>query len=105
MMDDKTSAGIRPMTFQEAVEGWADEREKLRYVQAYTARRSRQKALLFEPWIGGKAVDEVAPADILLGHGDPLRTYLFQGAWAVVLLGAGRLLQSAATRRVVVQGG
>ncbi|MFG5722229.1 ABC transporter permease [Streptomyces murinus] len=46
-----------------------------------------------------------APADILLGHGDPLRTYLFQGAWAVVLLGGGRLLQSVATRRVVVQGG
>ncbi|MBR3224321.1 MAG: site-specific integrase [Atopobiaceae bacterium] len=66
MMDDKTSAGIRPMTFQEAVEGWAEEREKLRYVQAYTARRSRQKALLFEPWIGDKAIDEVAPAEILL---------------------------------------
>ncbi|MGW2492516.1 ABC transporter permease [Streptomyces sp. NPDC001606] len=46
-----------------------------------------------------------APAQILLGHADPLGTYLFQGAWAVVLLGAGRLLQSAATRRVVVQGG
>ncbi|MCL3996594.1 MULTISPECIES: ABC transporter permease [Streptomyces] len=46
-----------------------------------------------------------APADILLGHADPLPTYLFQGAWAVVLLGAGRLAQSAATRRVVVQGG
>ncbi|MFF9023050.1 ABC transporter permease [Streptomyces eurythermus] len=46
-----------------------------------------------------------APADILLGHADPLPTYLFQGAWAVVLLGAGRLVQSAATRRVVVQGG
>ncbi|MEW2130290.1 ABC-2 family transporter protein [Streptomyces sp. NPDC005435] len=46
-----------------------------------------------------------APADVLLGHADPLRTYLFQGAWAVALLGAGRLLQSVATRRVVVQGG
>ncbi|WP_432028512.1 ABC transporter permease [Streptomyces sp. 1222.5] len=46
-----------------------------------------------------------APADVLLGHADPLGTYLFQGAWAVVLLGAGRLVQSAATRRVVVQGG
>ncbi|MFD8915715.1 ABC transporter permease [Streptomyces sp. NPDC059575] len=46
-----------------------------------------------------------APADVLLGEADPLRTYLFQGAWAVALLGAGRLLQSAATRRVVVQGG
>ncbi|MET8815232.1 ABC-2 family transporter protein [Streptomyces sp. NPDC004549] len=46
-----------------------------------------------------------APADVLLGQADPLGTYLFQGAWAVALLGAGRLLQSAATRRVVVQGG
>ena len=46
-----------------------------------------------------------APAQILLGHADPFGIYLFQGAWAVVLLGAGRLMQSAATRRVVVQGG
>ncbi|MEU2061699.1 ABC-2 family transporter protein [Streptomyces sp. NPDC013455] len=46
-----------------------------------------------------------APADVLLGPGDPVRTYVFQAAWAVVLLGAGRLVQSAATRRVVVQGG
>ncbi|MEW2509251.1 ABC-2 family transporter protein [Streptomyces sp. NPDC046870] len=45
------------------------------------------------------------PADVLLGHADPLPTYLFQAAWAVALLGAGRLVQSAATRRVVVQGG
>ncbi|MFK4149482.1 ABC transporter permease [Streptomyces sp. NPDC004065] len=46
-----------------------------------------------------------APADVLLGRADPLGTYAFQGAWAVCLLAAGRLLQSAATRRVVVQGG
>ncbi|MGW0879536.1 ABC transporter permease [Streptomyces sp. NPDC002671] len=46
-----------------------------------------------------------APADILLGHADPWSTYAFQGAWAVALLGAGRLVQSVATRRVVVQGG
>ncbi|WP_037853267.1 ABC transporter permease [Streptomyces sp. NRRL S-340] len=46
-----------------------------------------------------------APADVLLGHADPLRTYAFQGAWAVALLAAGRLLQTVATRRVVVQGG
>ncbi|NDZ78526.1 MULTISPECIES: ABC-2 family transporter protein [unclassified Streptomyces] len=48
------------------------------------------------------------PADILLGRrtGWGLVTaYAFQLGWAVVLLGAGRLLQSAATRRVVVQGG
>jgi ABC-2 type transport system permease protein len=29
----------------------------------------------------------------------------FQAGWAVALLGAGRLLQAVATRRVVVQGG
>ncbi|MBX9398042.1 ABC-2 family transporter protein [Streptomyces sp. TRM72054] len=46
-----------------------------------------------------------APADVLLGHADPVGTFLFQGAWAVALLAAGRLVQSAATRRVVVQGG
>ncbi|MET8633246.1 ABC transporter permease [Streptomyces sp. NPDC004096] len=46
-----------------------------------------------------------APVDVLLGAADPLPTYAFQIAWAVVLLGVGRLVQSAATRRVVVQGG
>ncbi|MGX1910312.1 ABC transporter permease [Streptomyces phaeochromogenes] len=49
-----------------------------------------------------------APADVLLGErtGFALwRTYAFQAAWAVGLLAVGRLLQSAATRRVVVQGG
>ncbi|MFD0134521.1 ABC transporter permease [Streptomyces sp. NPDC127159] len=46
-----------------------------------------------------------APVDVLLGTADPLPTYGFQIAWAVVLLGVGRLVQSAATRRVVVQGG
>ncbi|WP_198668321.1 ABC transporter permease [Streptomyces triticisoli] len=46
-----------------------------------------------------------APADVLLGHADPLGTYAFQGTWAVALLAAGRLVQLAATRRVVVQGG
>ncbi|MEU1304567.1 ABC-2 family transporter protein [Streptomyces shenzhenensis] len=46
-----------------------------------------------------------APADVLLGQADPLGTYAFQGAWALALLAAGRLVQSAAARRVVVQGG
>lgn len=46
-----------------------------------------------------------APADVLLGQADPVGTYVFQGAWAVALLAVGRLVQSAATRRVVVQGG
>lgn len=45
------------------------------------------------------------PVDVLLGEADLLDTFVFQGAWAAVLLGAGRLLQTAATRRVVVQGG
>ncbi|MGW1024090.1 ABC transporter permease [Streptomyces sp. NPDC002577] len=48
------------------------------------------------------------PADVFLGTYTGLgllRVYAFQGAWAVALLGAGRLLQLAATRRVVVQGG
>ncbi|MFF3610270.1 ABC transporter permease [Streptomyces sp. NPDC002580] len=46
-----------------------------------------------------------APVDVLLGTADPLGTYAFQAAWAIVLLAAGRLVQSVATRRVVVQGG
>ncbi|MEV5881903.1 ABC-2 family transporter protein [Streptomyces sp. NPDC052020] len=45
------------------------------------------------------------PADVLLGEADPLGTYAFQAGWALALLAAGRLVQSAATRRVVVQGG
>jgi ABC-2 type transport system permease protein len=49
-----------------------------------------------------------APADVLLGERTGfglLGTYAFQAAWAVGLLAVGRLVQSAATRRVVVQGG
>lgn len=53
------------------------------------------------PW----AAQLQVPADVLMGKADPLEAYAFQAAWAVVLLAAGRLLQSAATRRVVVQGG
>ncbi|PWI45310.1 ABC-2 family transporter protein [Streptomyces sp. ICBB 8177] len=48
------------------------------------------------------------PADVYLGRdtGARLASALgFQAVWALVLLGAGRLVQSAATRRVVVQGG
>jgi ABC-2 type transport system permease protein len=53
------------------------------------------------PW----AAQIQMPADVLMGETGPLRAYAFQAAWAVVLLAAGRLVQSAATRRVVVQGG
>ncbi|MFD5101821.1 ABC transporter permease [Streptomyces albidochromogenes] len=48
------------------------------------------------------------PADVLLGEHTGwglVHAYGFQLGWAAVLLTAGRLLQSAATRRVVVQGG
>ncbi|GEB52909.1 MULTISPECIES: ABC transporter permease [Streptomyces] len=48
------------------------------------------------------------PADVLLGarQGAQVATGLgFQACWALVLLGAGRLLQAVATRKVVVQGG
>ncbi|GAA0619845.1 ABC transporter permease [Streptomyces crystallinus] len=48
------------------------------------------------------------PADVLLGRHTGwglARAYAFQLGWAALLLGAGRLLQAAATRRVVVQGG
>ncbi|WP_405980521.1 ABC transporter permease [Streptomyces sp. NBC_00158] len=49
------------------------------------------------------------PLDVLLGThtgaGAAVRALGFQAAWALALLGAGRLVQSAATRKVVVQGG
>ncbi|GGZ52290.1 ABC transporter permease [Streptomyces inusitatus] len=48
------------------------------------------------------------PADVLLGKSTGwglAGAFAFQAGWAVALLVAGRLLQSAATRRVVVQGG
>ncbi|AWN27438.1 ABC-2 family transporter protein [Streptomyces libani] len=48
------------------------------------------------------------PADVLMGvrSGDALvRGLLFQAVWAVALLALGRLVQSAATRKVVVHGG
>lgn len=48
------------------------------------------------------------PADVFLGKRTGwglVRAYGFQAGWALTLLLAGRLLQSAATRRVVVQGG
>ncbi|MET8881711.1 ABC transporter permease [Streptomyces rubiginosohelvolus] len=48
------------------------------------------------------------PADVFLGKHTGwglVGAYVFQAGWAVVLLGAGRVLQTAATRRVVVQGG
>ena len=53
------------------------------------------------PW----AAQIQLPADVLMGETDPLGAYAFQAVWAVALLAAGRLVQSAATRRVVVQGG
>ncbi|AXE26523.1 ABC transporter permease [Streptomyces globosus] len=49
------------------------------------------------------------PLDVLLGRhagaAEVLRALGFQAVWALVLLGVGRLVQSAATRKVVVQGG
>ncbi|EGX58633.1 hypothetical protein SZN_16735 [Streptomyces zinciresistens K42] len=53
------------------------------------------------PW----AAQVQMPADVLMGETGALRAFAFQAGWAAVLLLAGRLLQAAATRRVVVQGG
>jgi ABC-2 type transport system permease protein len=53
------------------------------------------------PW----AAQLQMPADVLMGRTGVLEAYAFQAAWAVALLAAGRLVQQAATRRVVVQGG
>jgi ABC-2 type transport system permease protein len=57
------------------------------------------------PW----AAQLQVPADVFLGAahgvGGVLRELGFEAGWAVVLLAAGQLLQSVATRKVVVQGG
>ncbi|MEU9122662.1 ABC-2 family transporter protein [Streptomyces sp. NPDC048506] len=56
------------------------------------------------PWA---AVLQV-PADVLLGArtgGGLVRGLLFQAGWGALLLAVGRLVQSAATRKVVVHGG
>ncbi|MFF1962590.1 ABC transporter permease [Streptomyces sp. NPDC058232] len=48
------------------------------------------------------------PADVFLGKRTGwglVEAFAFQGGWALALLLAGRLVQSVATRRVVVQGG
>ncbi|REF00145.1 ABC transporter permease [Thermomonospora umbrina] len=48
------------------------------------------------------------PADVFLGEyrgAGLLAAYGFQAMWAVVLLGAGRVLTSAARRRLVIHGG
>lgn len=46
------------------------------------------------------------PADVFLGkRTDLLAVYAFQGTWAVLLLGAGRLLTVAARRKLVINGG
>ncbi|MFG3119712.1 ABC transporter permease [Streptomyces sp. NPDC048197] len=48
------------------------------------------------------------PADVLIGvrtGGALLHGLVFQAAWGAALLALGRLVQSAATRRVVVHGG
>jgi ABC-2 type transport system permease protein len=48
------------------------------------------------------------PADVLIGRhegGGIAEALAFQAVWAVVLLAAGRAMQVAATRKVVVQGG
>ncbi|MEU0675712.1 ABC-2 family transporter protein [Streptomyces sp. NPDC006172] len=53
------------------------------------------------PW----AAQLQTPADVLMGEADWAYAFAFQAAWAVALLAAGRAVQAAATRRVVVQGG
>lgn len=53
------------------------------------------------PW----AAQLQVPADVLMGETAVSGAFAFQAAWAVALLALGRLVQSAATRRVVVQGG
>ncbi|GAA1903818.1 ABC transporter permease [Streptantibioticus ferralitis] len=69
---------------------------------------------VFPGWLGTLAralpwsAQLQVPADVFLGRHrgtGELWALAFQAGWAAVLLGAGRLLQSVATRKVVVQGG
>ncbi|SCK20298.1 ABC-2 family transporter protein [Streptomyces sp. WMMB 322] len=56
------------------------------------------------PWAATMQV----PVDVLLGRYEGagvLTAFGFQSLWALLLLAAGRALQSLATRKVVVQGG
>ncbi len=45
------------------------------------------------------------PTDLLLGRGDAAWLLAGQLLWAVLLLGAGRLVLARAVHRLVVQGG
>ncbi|MCQ4042457.1 ABC transporter permease [Streptantibioticus rubrisoli] len=69
---------------------------------------------VFPGWLGTLAralpwsAQLQVPADVFLGrhHGSGVLWALaFQAGWAVALLGVGQLVQSVATRKVVVQGG
>lgn len=51
-------------TYAEIVRSWARERETLHYVQPYTARKGRQKALLFERSVGDRAIAAIDPQSI-----------------------------------------
>ena len=59
-----TGTAIKKITYTSIVEAWSEERELLKIVQAYTARKARQKALLFEPWLSAGTVDEITPQGI-----------------------------------------
>lgn len=51
------------------------------------------------------AVLAQVPVEVFLGRGAPGPALAGQAAWALVLLGLGRVVLAAATRKVVVQGG
>lgn len=64
--EEQTMQGqeFKKPTYQQIVEQWARERERLQYVQPYTARKAEQKALLFAPWIAETPLDKIEPAQI-----------------------------------------
>jgi ABC-2 type transport system permease protein len=58
-------------------------------------------------WLPWAAMLQV-PADVLIGRhtgAGLVWAFAFQAGWALVLLAAGRAMQLAATRKVVIQGG
>jgi ABC-2 type transport system permease protein len=68
--------------------------------------------VVFPGWLGGlsrvlpwAALIQV-PADVFLGKGpNLLDAYALQVAWALTLIGGGRLLTRATRRKLVIHGG
>ena len=57
------------MTYDDAVEAWFDERLAIGEIAAFTAKKSRQKALILSSFIGDTELDEIQQKDIVSAIG------------------------------------